>query len=667
MVILGGSDLSEKIRQQLKLLKMGKSDNFLFTSKDSRSTPNTRNSMSAYRRSNSNQLDEPKKMSGTINSKSAHAHHSDSSKQSDNTKAAQKSNDNVQKSKSNGGIIDSLFNKFQSINSSISTRMKTKSVNVVSPNILASTPSKRPKRDEIAESLLATTFDSTQDDSNQSANSVSMEFLGFDISNKNMDVSALLPTPKVMSSNDQAAFVSEYLDMFMKENSLEKSTDYMSFAPKRRKPDEALMTIDALPPNLSVPERPMDMQRPRTLAEKRMILQQQNDISILIIENESTVYHELKKRVRQGSEYDNTLMRSIQDAQIPFTRDCWRATCWISTPNNRFFYRTILLDGQEIKLTGSRGDNSVKVSFEINTDEKKPIKFRPSKSLLAECSKKCLPIEGIRINNMETILNETKVKPEDTLHPKEKFGLLKRAKLCMFSREYLTPGPKCKKVNCKSNRKTSFDLEYGPLELVQLPIVQLEVWPQVGLPLSDNIKPLLKTIPVNSNVITSDWAKFAVSVVRENPKQVKQRRKYKKPEAEQPLSITFNIPYENHEKMILIRRRRRSSITFSKSDTAHEKIESFYENDVNKQLTFGKDVDPDDTISVECANILTNMIESVAITVNDSNFVKQDPDIDYVGKVVPVGSAKDLVKSSNKIEKDKLNTKTENASKSKLM
>lgn len=664
-------DINERLRQQLKLLKMGKSENSLFAPKETLklcSTQNPRNVETVSRRSTL--LTDSKRLLSSKNVSSTNESHFNAINPTKNVSSEQKTDD-VQKSKSNGGIIDSLFNKFQSIGKTIPTRSQNKAIS--SPQMSATStaaaaatpiPSKRLKRDEPPENLF-NPFDAMHDDSNQSNNSISMEFLGFDISNKNVDVSALLPTPKVGSSSEQAAFVSELLDTFMKENSLEKSNDHNTYMPKRRRADEALMTTDAQPPNLSVPERPMDMQRPRTLAEKRMILQQHNDISLLIIENESTVYHELKKRVKQGAAYDNTLMRSIQDANIPFTRDCWRAACWISTSNNRFFYRTILYDGEEIKLIGSRGDNTKKVALELdNFDDHKSYTSR----IPADCRKICTPITDIRINNIDMMLNDTKPKVNDSINTQGRLGLLRRSKCSMFSREYLTPGPKCAKVKCKSNRKSSFDLEYGPLELVQLPTVQLEVWPQVGLSLSDHVKSILKTIPPNSNVITSEWAKFAVSVVRETPKQIKHRRKYKKPEIEKPPAITFDIAYENNEKMILIRRRRRSAILFSQSDTKHEQIETFYQHSDSNQLTFTKHLDPSDTLSMECASILTNMIDSVAIAVNDTNFIKQDPDIDYVGKIVSLADkSKDTTKIASKNDKDKQSAKTEKPAKSKLM
>lgn len=665
------------LREQLALLKRGKCENTLFASKDIRST--TRSTPSVYRRNNSNLVNDPKKGSMSSNSKSlTNESQDDANKSIDKVDTIYpQSNDQERKSKSNGGLkmVDSLLKKFQSINKVVPVR----NVIVTAPPAPALPPKSlpRPKRfkrnNEINDSQISTSFDCNPDDSNQSTNSVAVEFLGFDLANKNMDVSALMPTPKAATSNEQAAFVSEYLDTFMKENYLEKvNSDLKLIKPKRYNADEALMTTDAQPPSLSVPTRPMDMHRPRTLAEKRMFFQQQNDINLLIIENESTVYHELKKREKLASAYDNTLIRSIQDGHIPFTRDGWRAACWISTSNNRFLYRTVSCDDMELKLVGSRGNNVEKVAFEINVNDKKECLSKLVKRTRTDCPKRCPPIDGVRINNINAILDEKKIKVENDYPSNEKCGIFKKSRLCMFSREYLTPGPKCKKVNFKSNRKSSFDLEYGPLELVNLPTVQLELWPQVGIQLPDHIKPILKTIPTNTNVITPEWAKFAVSVVRENPKQVKHRRKYKKPEIEKPQAITFNIPYENHEKMILIRRRRRSVIVFNENDTKNEQIESFYrsDDDSSTDLTFAQHIDPSDTFSLECANILTNMIDSVAIAVNNTNFIKHDPDIDYVGKIIPIGggSAKDSAKTNNnKGEKDKPCAKNEKPAKSKLM
>lgn len=665
------NDINEKIRQQLQLLKSRKSDLSLISTKSKILSADTREIQSRSRRSSSN--DSKCKLTTTIlptvdalvitsdiQGKSQVRASNDANKKEDVHV------DNVKDSKLVSGMINSLFNKLKSMNQSdaidneaIQTRLRA--------NSAISTPIRRTRKDDSLNksNLLSNT---NLDDSNQSSSSVSFDFHGFDISNKNVDVSALLPTPKVTISNSQSAFISEDLNAFLKENSLEKGID-ISIKPKLNT-DEALMTTDALPPTLAVPERPMDMQRPRTLAEKRMILQQQSDVSIMIIENESTVYHELKKRVRAGSSYDNSSMQRVQDVNVPFTRDCWRAACWVATANNRFFYRTIIIDDEEIKLNGSRGDNPKKVSFNIKTRDVN--KISPDKYLPPNCSRICLPIKNIKINDIDEIIADIKQRYDNDTSLKigSIFGETKKAKLNLFSREYLAPGPKCKKPKCKWNRTTSFDLEYGPIELLYLPKVQLEVWPQIGLPLPEHVKPLMKKIVPEMNVITSELARFAVSVIKEMPKpQTKHRRKYRKPEPQPPESFIFDIPYENNEKKVLIRRRRRSSIIFDKNDAKYEKIESFYLDKNDGNFNFKNTVDTTDSIAIECADILADMIESVAHSVNESNFTKPDPDIDYIGKLIPVAdlNKKSQKTGNNKTEKDKTNVKTENAAKMKLM
>lgn len=672
-------DINQKIRQQLNLLKTRKSDLSLISTKDIPINTESRMATLSWRRSNSNELkskptNAPSSSSNTISSTGILQGNLRKRKASDAEKKSEETDANGPKeSKLVSGMIDSLYNKFKSINQSdseersVSTRLRLKSSKPLSPAQTAtSTPIRRSRREESTNKSYAFS-DSNQEDSNQSSNSVSIEFHGFDIP-KNVDVSALLPTPKAPTSNSQSAFISADLDTFLKENALEKGID-ISIKPKFNA-DEALMTTDAQPPTLAVPERPMDMQRPRTLAEKRMILQQQNDVSILIIENESTVYHELKKRVKFGSDYDNSLMQRIQDANVPFTRDCWRAACWIATSNNRFFYRTMIIDNEEIKLIGGRGDNQKKLTFRMKTTDVK--KISAEKYLPRNCSPICSPIENIKINNIDTIIANIKIHQDNLAAMKmgSIFGMeSKKAKMNMFSREYLAPGPKCKKAKCKWNRSTSFDLEYGPLQLLRLPTVQLEVWPQIGLSLPEHIKPLLKTMMPETNVITPEWAQFAVSVVKETSKsQPKHRRKYKKPESEPPKSFVFEIPYENNEKKILMRRRRRSSIVFDKNDAIHEKIESFYQEKKKYTLKFTENIDRSDSVAVECGEILTNMIESVAIAVNETNFIKLDPDIDYIGKTVPVSELnKEISKAGSKTEKEKTIHKTESAAKIKLM
>lgn len=474
-----------------------------------------------------------------------------------------------------------------------------------------------------------------QDDDNVSTcSSSNADFLGFDMTNKNIDVSALLPTPRVKSTKE-SVFVSEDLDAFMKENSLENVANVeIVVAAKVNDVDEALITDEAQPPALTIPERPIDMQRPRTLAEKRLILQRQKDVHYQMIEHESTVYHELKKRVRMGSNYRNEHLRSIQDAEIPFTRDCWRATCWINTDNNYFFYRTLVCGSNELKLSGGRGNNKSKLFCQLPDDidgVKSDVKSK-------KCD--CPRFDHIKINNYE----EYRRAVADHGSFGDSLGTLK--KLNNLKREYIRPCPLSKKP--KVAKRTSLDIEYGELELLTMPTVQLELWPKVGDALPDQLKPLLKTILPEGSQVTAEWAQFAASMVvepRPSPapqRPQKQQRKFKRPVPEERKSFVFDIPYVNNQTRIIVRRRRHPLAEGS----TREPIEMFYEND-SFDLDFMQAVDRSDPVASECADALCAMIESVAVTLNENNFIRNDPDLDYVGKVVPIENDTGALKTEN--------------------
>lgn len=170
-------------------------------------------------------------------------------------------------------------------------------------------------------------LDIPNDDDQLSDHSTSSKdgFLGF------MEIEAerpgLLPTPIVKKSKGvKSAFVSEALDKYMKENALDNSS--YETEPLKKRHDEALMYAEAEPPSLLCPQLPSNIEKPRTVAEKRQLLERKADIKLLMIENESTVYRELRKRSKTGPVPNLTLIRNIQQLNIPFTRDCWRATCW---------------------------------------------------------------------------------------------------------------------------------------------------------------------------------------------------------------------------------------------------------------------------------------------------------------------------------------------------
>lgn len=669
-------DINDKLRQQLKLLKMGKPEKSLLSAPGAPIITRIslrRNTIATTPLKPLLGNDKVKTNDNNAAAISQNTSPSDviATNGNRNSLNASVEKDPANKSKIIGGVIDSLFNRLKSFggrttppasaDASAAVQNIRTTTNIRRPNTPLSDAQTKPKKSrmnrttddrpykptttinsvstvrELLNIKRMRTQEQEDDDNVSTCSSSNADFLGFDVTNKNIDVSALLPTPRVPKSSKESVFVSDDLDAFMKENSLENVANVeFVVAAKMGDVDEGLITEDAQPPNLTIPERPVDMQRPRTLAEKRLILQRQQDVHYQMIEHESTVYHELKKRVRLGSAYNNQLLRSIQDAEIPFTRDCWRATCWINTDNNYFFYRTIACGDNELKLAGGRGNNKSKLYCKL-TDEIDNVKMD-----IKGTGCMCPAIGKIKINNYDAHHEAI----ESLTHKDaDAFAMVK--KLNHLKREYIRPCPLSKKP--KVAKRTSLDIEYGQLEILTMPTVQLEVWPEIGRSLPDELKPLLKTIVSKGNVITTEWAQFAVSVVVQSKpsssqRPQKQQRKYKRPEPEERKSFVFDIPYVNNQTRIIVRRRRHPLMQFAANGRPiREPIEAFYELD-SDELAFAKNVNRNDAMASACADALAAMIESVAVTLNENNFIRNDPDLDYVGKIVEIQCAADAAK-----------------------
>lgn len=299
-------NVNEQLRQQLKLLQGGRRSSISLLSNGNTS------------RSNS-VVDTNTRSCSSTPSFSRHASHS--SLENGDEKSLNCVN---QKPK----FIDSLINKLKTKGLNLST-----TTNEESQSSSVTTSPEKSTANVLQTSITECEFSSMDvpnDDEQMSDQSTSDDFLGFqeiDTIFERPNVPGMLPTPVVKKSNGvKSAFVSEELDNFMKENALDNSS--YKTAPLKKRHDEALMYAEAEPPSLLCPQLPSDVEKPRTVAEKRQLLERKADIKYLMIENESTVYRELRKRSKSGPVPNYTLIRNIQQMNIPFSRDCWRATCW---------------------------------------------------------------------------------------------------------------------------------------------------------------------------------------------------------------------------------------------------------------------------------------------------------------------------------------------------
>lgn len=651
-------DVSDRLRQQLELLKKGKGElNLLGTKPTERATLTRSNSVGFLRMTSRNSSSSNGDVEPAMNVSSS----STPTKRLSNESRVQCT---PVASTPPVGFMDSLINKIKSAGSAdrpYQTRnVRLSSVSVEKKRvILRDEPRRTPKTTVIPMKNAAHV-----DKSSPTVSCASPEFFGFDNVLKTGDLSALLPTPRARNSSDkQSVFVSEELDAFMKENALDNVAN-VSIPSAKQPYDEALLTEDAEPPAMKVPQRPDSMERPRTLAEKRMLFETRKDIRFLMIENESTIYHELRKRRKEGRHFDNSLLRGIINGNIPSTRDCWRAMCWLNTDHNRFFFQIIDIGDVPIKTFGGLGNNKSKILCKIATDGKKEKeKIRKSKQI--KCGRICTSLNKLKINNFDeyywkmvgddkkkNIQNELDVPSTvalDDSEPNRKFNLIPGDVKSIRSK----PGPLCSKV---VKKRTSVDVEYGPYQSFRLPTVQLEVWPQLEKPLPDPIQPYMKYLLPHAN-ITDEWAKFAVCAVKAPHPRRRNSRKYKKLEDDVG-SFVFDIPYVNDQKRILVRKRRMHN---------HWEVSPLADD---YMYEFAKDIDQTDTNAVECADILSQMITSVAITAHENGFVKQDPDLDYVGKIVPITKANAVTPGGSKTScKAKISPSAEgsNTTKNKIM
>lgn len=407
-------------------------------------------------------------------------------------------------------------------------------------------------------------------------------------------VPGLLATPKAQNTKASAFVDQESADEIKVK--LEKIEDE-TLKNIDQKEHEGLVCSKIKPPHLEKPKKLADLVRPRTVAEKRQLMQKKKGIKFLMMENESKIYNELAKINREDYDYtfNFPMLTALQKETVPYRRDAWRALSFLKTEKNRFFYKVIYVDGVKCNLLGSRGNFDGKKKFKaISSPFPKYLEYR---SRIPCCKPVRIP-KNIKINLDIPVIRET---PEDTFVSK---------KLLDYDKTILNmkPGPLREKLRKQSSR-LSTDECLGPLELYTMPTVELEVHPKLGRQIDPKVQPYLKYLLPYEN-ITESWARFSVALLKENEKDIADEK------------FSFPIPYSNNQNKILVRRRKEIPVTFSNEDKA-------LAEDIEKPLSFTKAIDPNDTLGQEIGQILSEMTNTVAIGLSESCFIQNDPDLDY--------------------------------------
>lgn len=598
-------DVTKKIREQIKLLQSGKRDVALLAAGKNSFTD-------GYSSKTSSRCVSP--------AFSRHASHS----------SIEDGNTSVPVDESNKIASDTPLNAQTAMPSATSTplgdrkrfldllnkihassgRTKTdKNSNRVTDSPAATVPAKENAISRIAAAAANDKTERSIDDEENSSD----DFLGFPENDIPADLPGLLATPIVRnaSRNIHSAFVSAKCDALMKELAIDTANS-APIVPAKKFVDEALVSQEAQPPTLVCPQLPTTMEKPRTVAEKRQLLaRQQQNVKYLMIENESTVYRELSKRAKNPENINYEMVKAIQDIDIPFTRDCWRATCWLNTQIGNFYYQTIDYNRNEVKIISGKGDNAVKTIAEIQNKSSMSKRVRRVPLNDGECSEKCKINHSLRFGGLDALpLIKFEPMGSSPVGSPAKVKKLNPFNECAL----LTAAP----LSRKQLKKPSMDIELGPLEVYNMPLIQLEVWPEIDKPLPDIVLPYLK-MALPYECITENWAKFAVStVVVKQPKQRnKRKRKVQKPIKIKPEPFSFDIPYINNQDKILVRKRKDFLVSEKALDASLLEID-------DKPFTFLKNVKANDEVGIEVANVLGKMINSVAISLSENSFIHED-------------------------------------------
>ncbi|XP_055916637.1 uncharacterized protein LOC129949293 isoform X1 [Eupeodes corollae] len=478
-----------------------------------------------------------------------------------------KGSDNQRTEKRNGSFLDMLISK-------VKHTSDENSPNETSPVLETSMEPPRP-HNKILEK------ETTETEERENSNS-SSDFFGFEDNERVLgNFPGMLSTPFVRKRESNSAFVSETLNAYMRDNSLESSA---AVNYPQHRPEDGQVLPKSIPPKLDMPALPEGLQGLRTVAERRSFLQRTKNTKYCIINNIGTIFRELQKRSKGHRIYKQAVESVINSSSVPMTRQGWKAATWLLTEIGNYCCQTITVDGEDVRLYGGRGN--------FRNKFRKPHSSLCMKSI-SICPANCTDRVAFRS------LRPVRI-PE------------KRSKLNDSSKKVLyKPCPLSHKILQHSRDEES---DFGSLGIVRMPQVELEVFPQLNKPLSEIAKKYLQLI-LPYGEITREWAEFSVSTLFDSQNMENASKPTK--------SYTFKLPYANDRNHLIIRR------VYKRS----EEFESEFDYNC---LSFRREIDlkpvdeePLDSLSVECADILTDMINSVAIACSENSFIRDDPDNIY--------------------------------------
>uniref|UniRef100_A0A1B0G7F8 MGA conserved domain-containing protein n=1 Tax=Glossina morsitans morsitans TaxID=37546 RepID=A0A1B0G7F8_GLOMM len=433
------------------------------------------------------------------------------------------------------------------------------------------------------------------------------EFLGFD---EGDCVPGMSMTPAASqlstSSTENSVFVSEILNEYMRVNSLE--TNYIvdpSMQQRHFKETdvEGVVTMKTAPPFLDMPVVPETLLKLRTVAERKQYLQKfSKNHRLSIINNEAIIYRELQRKLHlKKAKSASLVLAQSMNSSMPFTRNGWHAASYVNTDFNKYYFQMIDVDNGKfsVRLKGVQGNND---------------NFRkiPHTSYATSLSKTC------NASCVDTVLWQN-FKPIKTMAMKNK-KLNKDPLQTVFKPCPLSYKPFQKPLD---DEMAALLLAGGSMAVVQMPVIELEVFPEHGKPLHEVAKRYLQYI-LPHHAISPQWAEFSVSTLQlPNSFNEAQKKTFQSlSPSKVRKSFSFVIPYYNDRNQVLVRR------VVDRSEKLDDMFKQRSESDdlSVKDFTFRHNLDKTDSVLVDCADMISDMVNTVAISCSENSFIKEDPD-----------------------------------------
>lgn len=413
-----------------------------------------------------------------------------------------------------------------------------------------------------------------------------------------------LSTPIVKTWRENSAFVSE------NEQDLIKLRDNKSQNSIFR--DDCLMKRKSQPPLMLQPERPMNMEKARTVAEKKALLCQ-NNICYRMVEQESKIFHQIQRK-KDKNQINYGLLDSLVHQDVPIKKDPWRALTWLRTTEGNYIYKYIRVDDLQLKLNGSCGNHSEKF-----LPKQTSMPFSRRKRLFKK-SAKCCRFGNLSEAFIESICYRKSIK-NFILSQKNVLRKLVQKKTIDTLLLKISARPLSKKLDyintiIQNNNKgyDDDDLFLGEYKNFNLPNVNIEFEVKLKKAPDPIVRKYLQTILPYKD-ISESWIDFALSSMRSNMKD-----KNLEPQSNR---YQFAIPYENHKSSIIVREINRQKEDNDKMHMPDSKSDGYSSED-DMDWTFEKNADKSDIVEKEIIDVIKDLTNSTFINLNDDFFTKND-------------------------------------------